>query len=199
MYYEMFTLPWILMDTLWEYFDILTILQTQNSWMLILLALSTICGVASLLICIDCVRRLMATGQRSESALSMAEAFWVCGNTLWMLEDSLTHWRLMKIAAISLFALGPLWIIASLVLTNDDEAPVEVQESPLEEAVVVSVLDGVAQMAEEPVAIKKKSGLSQTMQLSCQGTALYEACYRSTKKRVGTHRKFHSDGVTTCH
>lgn len=117
MYYELFTLPWIIMDTLWSYFNLQDVLNAHPS--IICLVFSAIFGVAAIVICADCVRRQLAAGERSEASLAMAEAIWVTGNVVWMLEDSITHFKWMKYSAIALFASGPLLVICSVFSTDD--------------------------------------------------------------------------------
>jgi len=117
MYYELFTLPWILMDTFWAYDDLLDVIRVHIG--LILIIFSTFFGVAALIICTDCVRRLVASGQHSEATLSSAEALWVLGNSLWMIEDTFTHWKWMEYSAIMFFTLGIFLVVVSVSFTDD--------------------------------------------------------------------------------
>jgi len=117
MYYELFTLPWIIMDTLWSYFDLRDNLDGRPS--IICLVLSSFSGLAAICIVLDCMRRLIQAGQRSEAALSLAEGFWVTGNVMWMLSDSVTHWHWMFVTAVALFASGCVVVLGSMICTDD--------------------------------------------------------------------------------
>jgi hypothetical protein len=75
MYYELFTLPWILMDTLWVYFDWVDITAGQQ-WVT-LIVLSGCFGAAAIALNTDTVRRLFASQQKSEALLALAEVVWL--------------------------------------------------------------------------------------------------------------------------
>jgi ornithine decarboxylase len=121
MYYELFTLPWILMDTLWAYFNLTDVLSDSPS--LVWIACSAFFGIAAILIEIDCVRRLVVDRNGREACLNAAETLWVAGNVMWMLQDSLTHWRWMYVSAVWLFLIGTVFVFFSLVQSDVSAVP----------------------------------------------------------------------------
>lgn len=153
MYYELFTLPWILMDTFWAYFDLMDIMKERCGY--ICLALSAFFGVLAIGIQTDCVRRLIVSRQRSEAALSLAECFWVTGNVIWMLEDSLTHWQWMYITAIVLFATGPCLIIASIFSTDEDLEKVTASFIDCERVSIVNHTPAIINQAQRARAVQE--------------------------------------------
>jgi ornithine decarboxylase len=161
MYYELFTLPWILMDTLWVYFDWVDITEGQ-SWVA-LIVLSGCFGAAAVALNSDSVRRLFASQQRSEALLALAEVIWIAGNVSWMLEDALTDSEWMYTLAILLFAGGPFVVACSLFVKDQDETSaeelrtardIEADAALLATVVMQPVHASVA--AAEPEAAKKR-------------------------------------------
>lgn len=118
MYYELFTLPWILMDTLWSYSNLQDALHGKPGPLC--LTCSTLSGVAAIAIALDCVRRLLRSGQRSEAGHALAEGFWVTGNVLWMLEDSVTKWSWMFQTAVGCFATGCFVVLGAMALAKEE-------------------------------------------------------------------------------
>lgn len=172
MYYELFTLPWILMDTLWVYFDWVDI--TEGRQWVTLIVLSGCFGAVAVVLNLDTVRRLFAAQERSEALLALAEVFWVAGNVSWMLEDSLTDWQWMYILAIVLFASGPLVVLCSLFVKDQGEPrPGEELRSVLDleanitvDADIVVPPPSAPAIVSIPEAFKKRRHSSQERKLS---------------------------------
>jgi len=116
LYQELFILPWIFMDTGWEFVNYRWIVTDQI--LLGIVAFSTTAGVVSVLMLADNVRRaLRGARPRSEVAVLAAELLWVTGNIVWMLEDVLTDsgWYPAWCVAVGLFVVGNLFTVRAFV------------------------------------------------------------------------------------
>eukprot|EP00927_Polykrikos_kofoidii_P008669 TRINITY_DN1360_c0_g1_i1.p1 TRINITY_DN1360_c0_g1~~TRINITY_DN1360_c0_g1_i1.p1 ORF type:complete len:834 (+),score=116.60 TRINITY_DN1360_c0_g1_i1:73-2502(+) len=111
-YYELFCIPWIFMDSLWSFadYDIM-----GYNFCAPFIAWCCVCfGSIAVLLTMDCVRRQVRYGDRFQACLSIAECCWVSGNLVWMADDLLLHWELHSLAVTS-FACG---IFVSVVVAS---------------------------------------------------------------------------------
>lgn len=120
------------MDTMWSYSDLLDVLHGHPG--ILCLICSGLSGLAAICIVLDCARRLIKAGQCSEAGLSMAEGFWVTGNVMWMLNDSVTHWQWMFDAAITLFSSGCIVVLTSMVCKDDNAEDTSVEDGSFMQA-----------------------------------------------------------------
>lgn len=84
-YLNLYVTPWLLQDALWCLNNVLTLYSTAKPpyWGPIMLLL----GSASLVVGVDCVRRMVRKGDRMAITISGGELFLILGNLFWSFED----------------------------------------------------------------------------------------------------------------
>lgn len=122
-YSELFLLPWLIMDTSWEYINYrMTLGDRHMSGYFIF---SVAAGIIALGLQIDSLRHSWSHGRClscGDIVGSVAEFFWVLGNIVWMVEDVLTAEGNFVAWCISvvLFVIGALLMIVALVCHQRD-------------------------------------------------------------------------------
>eukprot|EP00929_Paragymnodinium_shiwhaense_P059315 TRINITY_DN29705_c0_g1_i1.p1 TRINITY_DN29705_c0_g1~~TRINITY_DN29705_c0_g1_i1.p1 ORF type:complete len:805 (-),score=198.05 TRINITY_DN29705_c0_g1_i1:611-3025(-) len=121
-YCELFTLPWVMMDTGWAFFNFEDVSGGDPSHRLVFWAAGA--GLLAVVMQLDCIRRQLAASNREDAALSLAELCWVLGNVVWMLEDSVFENKLLFRFAVGLFSSGLISVFGGMMVALVDDGAV---------------------------------------------------------------------------
>eukprot|EP00403_Amphidinium_massartii_P012068 CAMPEP_0178426156 /NCGR_PEP_ID=MMETSP0689_2-20121128/29093_1 /TAXON_ID=160604 /ORGANISM="Amphidinium massartii, Strain CS-259" /LENGTH=267 /DNA_ID=CAMNT_0020047841 /DNA_START=44 /DNA_END=843 /DNA_ORIENTATION=- len=104
-YYELFIVPWLLMDSSWGFMNLLDLRWKHQATPV--LVFSVLAGVVAVSLQCDCLRRQFRGGQHSWRDITMvaAELAWVTGNIVWMVGDE-TLEEANQEAVVSFFCPG---------------------------------------------------------------------------------------------
>jgi len=123
-YQEFFIVPWLVMDTGWEYINYRSTLGKHVSRPL--LVMSTTAGALAIAVQCDSLRRTWRSGVGgpSEVSIGAAELLWVLGNIVWMLEDVLLESGCFsgRCTSVALFIAGAILAICAMRAGHKNQA-----------------------------------------------------------------------------
>jgi len=111
-YYELFIVPWLLMDSTWALMNLLELwIQRKAVFVLIF---STVAGCTAVSLQCDSLRRQCCSGRHSwrDLAMIVAELVWVFGNIVWMVSDE-TLDKVNHVAVATIFCPATLVALMS--------------------------------------------------------------------------------------